>query len=96
MSAITHGMNVGEVRSLASKLQAKADEIRHLASEVNAAVQHSEGIWKGPDAEQFRSEWHGEGQRALQLASEILHRASQAATKNASEQESTSNRGGGF
>jgi hypothetical protein len=90
---ITHGMNVEQVRQLSQQLNQKASNIDQILSEVNSALQNTS--WIGPDADSFKSKWQSEGVRQLTAAKQILTDASQAAARNASEQDTTSAAGSG-
>jgi hypothetical protein len=90
---ITHGMNVEQVRQLATQLNQKASGIDQILSEVNAMLQNT--AWIGPDADSFKNKWQAEGVRQLTAAKDILTQASQAASRNASEQDTTSAAGSG-
>lgn len=90
---ITHGMNPEQVRQLANQLNQKATTIDSILSEVNGVLQNT--AWVGPDAESFKSRWQAEGVRQLTAAKQILTDAAGAATRNASEQDSTSSAGSG-
>jgi hypothetical protein len=90
---ITHGMNVEQVKQLAQQLNQKGTQIDQILQEVNTALQNTS--WVGPDAENFKNKWTSEGVRQLNAAKQILTDASQAANRNASEQDSTSQAGSG-
>lgn len=85
---ITHGMNVEQVKALGAKLDAKANQINALITEVNNALQNTS--WVGPDADSFKNKWSHEGVGQLNKAKEILTHASAAAKRNAQAQDSTS------
>jgi hypothetical protein len=46
--------------------------------------------WKGPDADKFRSEWHGQHAAALAKVAQALDEAGKQASRNASQQEEAS------
>jgi len=85
---ISHGMNIGEVKQLAQKLNQKAEQIQQVITEVNQAVGNTS--WIGPDADTFKNKWNSEGVRQLTAAKDILTHASQAANRNAETQDQTS------
>jgi hypothetical protein len=93
MAAVTHGMNIEEVKLLARKLDEKANQIGQIAGEVNGVL--NSAAWVGPDAQAFKSKWQSEGTRQLNEAKQILTTASHAANANAAAQESTSQAGTG-
>lgn len=82
------GMNIEEVRSLATQLNAKAEEIRGIMSTLTNALQGTN--WVGPDRERYVSEWQSHHVTALNSVINGLQTAAQAATANASEQEAAS------
>lgn len=85
---ITHGMNIEQVKTLAKQLTDKAGEIERILNEVNTSLQNTS--WLGPDAESFKNKWTSEGVRQLNAAKQILTDASAAATRNAGDQDTTS------
>jgi uncharacterized protein YukE len=92
MAQISHGMNIGEVRSLGGRLQSHyAESIRGLMREMEQLVNNTSTMWVGPDAEAFRS-WWPEKRAALTAIAEDLHGFGQSALNNANEQESVSGR----
>jgi len=88
--SFTHGMNVEQVRQLGNSLQAKAEEIRTLISQLEGQLNST--TWEGPDAQQFKGSWWPEHKNNLLQAAEGLNGFGQAALNNASEQEATSSR----
>lgn len=83
------GMDIAAVRTLASQLAAKADEIETIA---NGLTSQLDGVqWVGFDADSFRSDWHSTHRSQLHAVSAALRDASTRATANATQQEEASN-----
>lgn len=83
------GMDVEAVRTLASQLSAKADEIDTIASALSSSL---DGVhWVGLDADGFRGDWHNTYRTQLSTVSSALRDASSRATNNAAQQEQASN-----
>ena len=90
MANISHGMNIGEVRSLGNRLQSHhAESIRGLQREIEQMVNNTSSTWLGPDGERFRG-WWPEKRAALNAIAEDLHGFGQSALNNASAQETAS------
>lgn len=89
------GMNIGEIRSLASQLQRRSDAVADSARVVDRLVQLTRRNWYGDDIAQFESRWNG-GTRAIaeRVATELRELA-ETARRNADDQERTSNELGG-
>lgn len=89
--AISHGMNIGEVRQLGTRLQNQyAESIRDVMRQVEQMVNGTQGTWIGPDADRFRS-WWPDKRAALNAIADDLHGFGQSALNNAQEQENVSN-----
>jgi uncharacterized protein YukE len=86
--AITHGMDIAQVRQLASEMTRAADEIRRLSQQITSKL-HSTP-WAGPDQQRFESDWTGQHTQQLNTVVQALQDAARTATQNAQEQESTS------
>ena len=88
MPAITHGMDIGQVRGLSQQMLAKSDEIKGTAAQLQSMIESTP--WLGPDAENFRSEWEGTHMTALNQVATALADAGNRANIHANEQETTS------
>jgi hypothetical protein len=79
------GMNIGQVRHLASTLSNTADQIETLVNTLS----HQVGgvVWRGHDADQFRSDWDTRHRSQLLAVAHALRDTSGVATRNANEQE---------
>ena len=88
--AVTHGMNIEEVRALGYKLQAMQGEIDGIINRLNAEVNGT--TWVGPDASEFKGTWWPEHSKRLRQMGTDLHGFGQSAMNNASAQEQASGR----
>lgn len=82
------GQDIEQVQQLSVQLNAKADEIQNVISQLSSAV--SSVQWMGPDAERFKSEWQSTHVSQLRTVVEALRSASQNARRNAQEQQTAS------
>ncbi len=85
------GMNVDEVRGLATQFNHSADEIHTLMGQLTGALEHTH--WVGTDATNFRNEWTGTHVTQLSSVVQALRDAATKANNNATEQENTSTNG---
>ena len=88
MSQVTSGMDIAEVRNLATQLHNAANEIQQLMSRLTPLVHNA--AWRGPDQVRFVGDWDGHHSSALRQVAEALNQASQAANANATQQEQAS------
>lgn len=84
----TKGMNVEEVRRMATQLRDAAEEITRIEQELTSGLEEVD--WTGPDADRFRGEWSGEMVPALQQVMTAVQELGQTADSNAAEQEAAS------
>jgi hypothetical protein len=82
------GADIAQLKNLGTKLQAGSNEIEKQKSLLTKVLEGTD--WKGPDAEKFRSEWHGQHAAALAKVAQALDEAGKQATRNASQQEEAS------
>ncbi len=82
------GMDVEQVRQLATLFGAKADAINDIITEIGNRLNSTE--WKGQDADQFKNDWNSNLTTQLRNVEQALRDAQQKANKNASDQDSTS------
>ncbi|MEC5182004.1 hypothetical protein [Arthrobacter sp. CG_A4] len=82
------GADIAQLKTLGTKLQAGSSEIDKQKSLLTKVLGGTD--WKGPDADKFRSEWNGQHTASLAKVSQALQEAGKQASRNASEQESTS------
>jgi uncharacterized protein YukE len=83
------GLDVQQVRELASMLGQKADEIDNVLTTLTAKLNGTQ--WTGPDSEKFRSDWSGQYTNALKQVAQGLRDTQTRASQNAADQESASN-----
>lgn len=82
------GMDISEVRTLASQLSSKADEIESIANALSGQLNGVQ--WEGPDAQSFRNDWQSTHRTQLHNVATALRDASSRATTNANQQEQAS------
>ena len=82
------GMDTGQVRQLASQLNAKADDIDSIMNTLTTALGNTQ--WVGNDATSFRNDWQGTHRMQLQQVATALRDAAQLATNNANQQDTAS------
>ncbi len=83
------GMDVQQVRDLATQFGAKADAINDIITEITNRLNSTE--WKGSDADQFKNDWNSNLTTQLRNVAQALRDAQQKANSNAQAQEDTSN-----
>jgi uncharacterized protein YukE len=88
MSQTYYGMDVTEVRGLATQLDQKAEEIEQIISTIGSKLTSTP--WTGPDATKFRSEWDGSLTTQLRQVATVLRDTATNARNNASQQEQAS------
>lgn len=82
------GQDIEQVRQLGTQLNSKASDIEGVISQLTSAVNSVQ--WMGPDAERFKSDWQGQHVPQLRQVVSALQKASQDASRNASEQQQAS------
>jgi hypothetical protein len=82
------GMDVTAVRNLAIQLGTKADEIESISNLLTQMLDNA--TWTGPDATNFRNEWHTIHRNQLQQVAVALRDASHRSNQNVIEQEGAS------
>jgi len=87
--AITHGMNIEEVRGTGQELQRQSDALQNLINTLQAKVDGT--TWVGPDSERFKNDWWPKHKQVLVNMVQELHGLGQSAMNNATEQENVSN-----
>ena len=88
MAQIT-GMDIQDVRQLATQLDHAADEMKQLAATLTSRLNAAQ--WHGPDQQRFSNEWQTQHRTHLNQVAEALNQAAQTARRNADEQEQASN-----
>ncbi|WP_328378178.1 WXG100 family type VII secretion target [Streptomyces sp. NBC_01020] len=51
------GADLSQLRDLAKKFQHSSGDLHTLIKHLNTATSSSTGFWKGPKADNFRSDW---------------------------------------
>jgi uncharacterized protein YukE len=83
------GLDVEQVRTLATQLDTKAGEIEAIRDTLTNTLGGTQ--WTGPDSEQFRNDWGTTYTRALNDVAQALKDTAQRARTNAQDQENVSN-----
>jgi uncharacterized protein YukE len=83
-----YGADIEQVQQLSNQLNAKANDIQSIISQLSSAI--SSVNWLGPDADRFRSDWQGQHVAQLKQVVTALQTASQNARRNAQEQQTAS------
>jgi uncharacterized protein YukE len=83
-----YGQDIEQVQNLSSQLNAKADDIQNVITQLSSAI--SSVQWMGPDADRFRSDWQSQHTAQLKAVVSALRTASQNAKRNAQEQQTAS------
>ena len=86
--AITHGMNIEEVRQTGRELQTKSQDLQNIINTLQAKVDTT--TWEGPDAVRFKTEWWPNHKQVLVNMVQELNGLGQSALNNAQEQENIS------
>ncbi|HEX4443165.1 MAG TPA: CHAP domain-containing protein [Galbitalea sp.] len=88
------GMDVDAVAAAGHELQAKAQSIDSVVSNLDGIVNKLNGVWAGKDAEVFINEWWPAHKKDLTAASTSISGLGQSALNNASEQRQVSTSAG--
>lgn len=89
--AYSTGMNVGEVRNLAGKLDQQANQINNdVIGQINSTLASLEANWSGADFQKFKGWWESEHRPQLQKLAQNIAGLAQSARNNAEEQEKIS------
>ncbi len=90
MAAISHGMNIEQVKQLGNTLKQKKQEIDQIVNTINTALNNT--AWEGPDAIAFKTQQWPDHRTHLSQIGAAIEGFGQSALNNASEQESASSR----
>lgn len=82
------GLDVQQVRDLATNLDREADSIDQILSKLTGILNNTQ--WTGPDATQFRNDWQGAHTTSLRKVGQALRDTAQMARANAVSQEQAS------
>jgi hypothetical protein len=83
------GMDINDVRQLATRMNSAADEILQTANTLTQALQGT--TWVGPDRERFVGDWTSSHMAQINNVVTAIHDAATRANHNATEQEQASN-----
>lgn len=86
------GADPDQLRALARTFDQTAARLDSIGRDVSGRI--SGTSWSGPDAERYRSQWHGESMATIRNVVSALQGAAASLKRNASEQESVSSAGG--
>lgn len=89
--AITHGMNVEQIRTIGNKLKGVAsNDIANLITQIDKLVNSAASNWSGKDSNQFKNDWTNTHKKSLTKLQSSLDSYGQKALANATKQETTS------
>lgn len=82
------GADLAQGHQLAQNFRTGGADLQAAVSKLDAAVQQSEGFWKGPGADKFRAEWAAFKPQAQKMIAAVHQDAPQAvqAAMNAIQQ----------
>ena len=82
------GADLAQGQQLAQNFKTGGADLQQAVSKLDSAVSQSEGFWKGPGADKFRSEWAQFKPQAQKMIAAIQQDAPQAvqAAMNAIQQ----------
>lgn len=78
------GADVEQMRTLARTLTRAAEQLDGMSREVTGRL--SAAPWSGPDADRYRSQWHGESLAMMRGVASALRAAAATVDRNAAEQ----------
>ena len=82
------GADTQQLKDLGAKLQAGARELENQKNMLGRLLEGTK--WEGPDATQFRSDWHSQHATALAKVAQALDEAGKHAIRNSQQQEDAS------
>jgi uncharacterized protein YukE len=85
------GMDVEAVEGVSKQLKSQASQIGALVGSIDKMVSGLTGVWDGPDAHTFVSQWWPEHKKQLLNAQSQIDGLGQSAWNNAQEQRNVSN-----
>lgn len=88
------GADVAQLRTLAQHFGKTADQLLQQSAQLSSQINNTRA-WKGADAERFQSDWNKNHRLLLQQAAARLKQESRLLLRNADEQDTASNAGGG-
>ena len=84
------GMDVVEVKQLATTLNSQADSLQTIVNRIDSLVRNSAHVWNGKDAHDFAGWWGSEHRPRLVSAEAAVRGLGQSAKNNAEDQERVS------
>lgn len=88
------GADAEQLRATAKQMTQAADRLQTSMKSLTTLVSNT-SMWRGPDSEQFRSEWKGQSAHSLNSAVDKLRAGADALRRNADQQEVASRADGG-
>jgi uncharacterized protein YukE len=86
------GADVVALRAAAARLDNGAETLEHLTKVVHSQM-NNVGLWRGSDADRFRSQWASQSSPSIKAAVEALRLGANDLRRNADEQEKASDAG---
>ncbi len=83
------GADVTQLRTAAARFDNAANTLDQLVKSLHGQVNLG-GLWSGPDADRFRSQWSNQSRAAVSAAAQALRQAGVDLRRNAEEQEGVS------
>jgi pimeloyl-ACP methyl ester carboxylesterase len=83
------GADAEQLRTTAKQLNQAADRLQSSVRSLTTLVSNA-SMWRGPDSDQFRSEWKGQSAHAINAAVDKLRAGAEALRRNADQQEAAS------
>ncbi|QNK82994.1 WXG100 family type VII secretion target [Nakamurella sp. PAMC28650] len=84
------GMDVAEVRDVAKRFDANAEQLEVIVQRLDQLVKRASGSWHGHDSATFAHLWSGQYRSELQATQSALAEMGRALTRNADEQDRAS------
>lgn len=84
------GMNIAEIRSIASQLRRYAADVQQCSRDVDRLLQTARSNWSGPDLSEFMAKWNGQTRGIAQRVEAELRELADTAERNAQAQQVTS------
>jgi uncharacterized protein YukE len=84
------GMDVDLVETASKELKRRAGDIDGLIADLDKTVGGLQGVWEGPDAKAFITQWWPEHRKQLIAVSSHIEGLGQSAWNNAQDQRNAS------
>jgi hypothetical protein len=89
-----NGADVAQLRAAAAQFTRGASTLESSVKVLHSLISGG-ALWRGPDADRFRSEWTNVSARSITAAADSLRRAADDLRRNADQQDQASVAGGG-